>query len=95
MAHVYPREVFKTALLKGASALILVHNHPSGSITPSAHDEKLTRALTEIGQSLGIAVHDHLIVTRNQAYSIRLGRVIGGGDPVGFLRRRTRVRRGR
>jgi DNA repair protein RadC len=78
MAHVYPREVFKTALAKGASALILVHNHPSGSITPSAHDEKLTRLLTEIGQGLGIAVHDHLIVTRDRAYSIRLGRLITG-----------------
>lgn len=76
MAHVYPREVFKTALLKGASALILIHNHPSGSITPSCHDEKLTRTLTEIGQSLGVAVHDHIIVTRDQAFSIRLGRVI-------------------
>jgi DNA repair protein RadC len=76
MAHVYPREVFKTALLKGASALILIHNHPSGSITPSSHDEKLTRALTELGEGLGVPVHDHIIVTRDQAYSIRLGRVI-------------------
>ncbi len=76
MAHVYPREVFKTALEKGASALILVHNHPSGSLTPSAHDERLTRALTELGQSLGIPVHDHIIVTRDQAYSITLGKHI-------------------
>jgi DNA repair protein RadC len=76
MAHVYPREVFKTALTKGASALILIHNHPSGSITPSSHDVSLTRALTELGQGLGVAVHDHIIVTRDQAYSIKLGKII-------------------
>ena len=76
MAHVYPREVFKTALEKGASALILVHNHPSGSLAPSAHDERLTRALKELGESLGISVHDHIIVTRDQAYSITLGKCI-------------------
>jgi DNA repair protein RadC len=77
MAHVYPREVFRTALARGASALILVHNHPSGTLSPSSHDERLTRALTELGESLGIPVHDHIIVTRDQAYSIRLGRPIG------------------
>ena len=76
MAHVYPREVFKTALARDASALILVHNHPSGTLTPSSHDERLTRSLTELGESLGIPVHDHIIVTRDQAYSIALGRSI-------------------
>ena len=76
MAHVYPREGFKTALLKWASALILIHNHPSGSTTPSSHDEKLTRALTQLGEGLGVTVHDHIIITRDQAYSIRLGRAI-------------------
>lgn len=76
MAHVYPREVFKAALIKGASALILVHNHPSGSLTPSSHDERLTRSLTELGDQLAITVHDHIIVTRDHAYSIKLGRRI-------------------
>lgn len=76
MAHVYPREVFKAALIKGASSLILIHNHPSGTLTPSAHDERLTRSLSELGDRLGIAVHDHIIVTRDQAYSIKLGRAI-------------------
>ncbi|MFY9399029.1 MAG: DNA repair protein RadC [Desulfomonilia bacterium] len=76
MAHVYPREVFRTALARGASALILIHNHPSGTLSPSVHDERLTRALTELGEGLGIPVHDHIIVTRDQAYSIRLGRPI-------------------
>ncbi len=77
MAHVYPREVFKTALMKGAASLILIHNHPSGTLTPSSHDERLTRSLTELGDQLGIPVHDHIIVTRDQAYSIKLGRKIG------------------
>ncbi len=77
MAHVYPREVFKTALMKGATSLILIHNHPSGTLTPSSHDERLTRSLTELGDQLGIPVHDHIIVTRDQAYSIKLGRKIG------------------
>lgn len=76
MAHVYPREVFKAALMKGASALILIHNHPSGTLTPSPHDERLTRSLSEIGDQLGIAVHDHIIITGGQAYSIKLGRAI-------------------
>ena len=62
--------------MKGASALILVHNHPSGTLSPSSHDERLTRSLSELGESLGIAVHDHIIVTRDKAYSIKLGRTI-------------------
>jgi DNA repair protein RadC len=76
MAHVYPREVFKTALVKGASAVILIHNHPSGTLSPSSHDERLTRALSELGEGLGVAVHDHIIVTRDRAFSIKLGREI-------------------
>lgn len=75
-AHVYPREVFRTAIIKGASALILVHNHPSGTLTPSSHDERLTRSLSDLGDELGIAVHDHIIVTGGKAYSIKLGRII-------------------
>jgi len=74
MAHVYPREIIRTAIVKNASALILVHNHPSGSLKPSAHDERLTRDLTEMCSGLGIQIHDHIIVTRDQAYSIKLGR---------------------
>jgi len=76
MAHVYPREIMKTALLKNASALILVHNHPSGSLNPSSHDENLTRSLTEASSHLGIAVHDHIIVTKDSAYSIKLGKCL-------------------
>jgi DNA repair protein RadC len=79
MAHVYPREVFRTALIKGASAVILVHNHPSGNLTPSSHDERLTKTLSELGEGLCITVHDHIIVTRDSAYSLKLGREIIAG----------------
>ena len=76
MAHVYPREILKTALLKNAAAVILVHNHPSGSLSPSSHDERLTSTLSEATAHLGITVHDHIIVTKDSAYSIKLGKCL-------------------
>lgn len=76
-AHVYPREVLRTAITHGAAALILVHNHPSGSPRPSAHDRKLTRDISELGSALGITIHDHLVITRDTGFSIRLGRAVG------------------
>lgn len=79
MAHIYPREVVKTALEKNASALILVHNHPSGSLKASEQDKQLTRQLTEICSQVGITIHDHLIVSRAGAYSIKLGTPIAAG----------------
>jgi DNA repair protein RadC len=59
---VSPREVFKTALLSNAAALILVHNHPTLDPTPSAEDLEVTRRLREAGELLGIKVLDHIIV---------------------------------
>jgi len=76
MAHVYPREILKTALMKNASAVILVHNHPSGSLSPSSHDEKLTTTISDASLHLGITVHDHIIVTKDSAYSIKMGKVL-------------------
>jgi DNA repair protein RadC len=61
---VYPREVVKRALELSATALILVHNHPSGDPTPSAADIAMTREIAEIAKPLGIALHDHIIVGR-------------------------------
>jgi DNA repair protein RadC len=61
---VYPREVVKRALELSATALILVHNHPSGDPTPSRADIDMTRQIVEVSQSLGITVHDHIIVGR-------------------------------
>jgi DNA repair protein RadC len=62
---VYPREIVKRALELSASALILVHNHPSGDPTPSRADIEMTRDIAAAARPLGIAVHDHLVIGRN------------------------------
>ena len=59
---VYPREVVKRALELSATALILVHNHPSGDPTPSRADIQMTQAIIDVAKPLGISVHDHIIV---------------------------------
>ena len=71
-AHVYPREVLRTAMDCNATALILVHNHPSGALAASDQDRRLTSQLSDICSHVGITLHDHLIVTRSGVYSIRL-----------------------
>jgi DNA repair protein RadC len=63
-AHIFPREIVRRALEFGASALILVHNHPSGDPTPSRDDVRATHGLVEAARPLGIGVLDHLIVGR-------------------------------
>jgi DNA repair protein RadC len=68
---VYPREVIKRALELAASAIILVHNHPSGDPTPSTADIDMTRRLIEAGDKLAIKVHDHIIIGRNGHASFR------------------------
>lgn len=68
---VYPREVVKRALELSATALILVHNHPSGDPTPSSADIKMTRDLAEIAKPLGIQLHDHIIVGKDGHASFR------------------------
>lgn len=68
---VYPREVIKRALELGASALILVHNHPSGDPTPSAADIEMTREVRDVAAKLGIALHDHIIVARGGTSSLK------------------------
>jgi DNA repair protein RadC len=62
---VYPREVVKRALELSATALILVHNHPSGDPTPSHADIVMTQAIVDVAKPLGIAVHDHIIVGKD------------------------------
>ena len=59
---VHPREVFKAAILKGATSIILAHNHPSGDPAPSKDDIDLTHRLVEAGGLMGIDVLDHVIV---------------------------------
>ena len=70
-APVYPREVMRRALELSASAVILVHNHPSGDPTPSAADIDMTRQVVDAGRSLRIAVHDHLIAARDGVASLK------------------------
>jgi DNA repair protein RadC len=68
---VYPREVVKRALDLGASALILVHNHPSGDPTPSKADVTMTRDIIKAASPLGVTVHDHLVIGRGKHASLR------------------------
>ena len=68
---VYPREVVKRALEMSATALILVHNHPSGDPTPSRADIQMTQAIVEIAKPLGISVHDHIIVGKEGHASLK------------------------
>ena len=68
---VYPREVVKRALELSATAVILVHNHPSGDPTPSRADVEMTRAIVEVAKPLGISVHDHLIVGKDGHASLK------------------------
>ncbi len=70
-AAVYTREIIRRALDLGTSALILVHNHPSGDATPSRADIQLTREILEAGKRLNIQVHDHIIVGREGHVSLR------------------------
>jgi DNA repair protein RadC len=70
-APVYPREVMRRALELSASAVILVHNHPSGDPTPSGADIDMTRQVVEAGRSLKISVHDHLVVGREGVASFK------------------------
>lgn len=68
---VHPREVFRKAIRDAASAVLLVHNHPSGDPTPSREDRTVTDRLMEVGRLVGIEVLDHIIVTRSGGLSIR------------------------
>jgi DNA repair protein RadC len=70
-AALYVREVIHRALTLGSSALILVHNHPSGDPSPSRADIDITRNVQEAGRRLGIAVHDHIIMGRDGHKSLR------------------------
>jgi DNA repair protein RadC len=73
---VYPREVVKRALELSATALILVHNHPSGDPTPSGADIQMTKSVIDIAQPLGISVHDHIIVGKDGHASLKGLKVI-------------------
>ena len=73
---VYPREVVKRALELSATAIVLVHNHPSGDPTPSQADIQMTKEIVMVAQPLGISVHDHLIVGKDGHASLKGLRLI-------------------
>ena len=70
-AAIHPREVIRRGMDVGATALILVHNHPSGNPEPSRSDIQITQRIAEAGKFLGITVHDHVIVGREGHVSLR------------------------
>lgn len=70
--HTYPREIITRALELRAKAIIMVHNHPSGIVTPSQEDLDVTLAVKHAARLMEIDLHDHLIVSRNDYYSMRM-----------------------
>ncbi len=70
-ASIHPREVIRRALDLGATAIILAHNHPSGSPEPSRADIQITNRISEAGRLLGIMVHDHVIIGRDGHVSLK------------------------
>ena len=71
-APVYPREIVRRALVHEATAIILVHNHPSGDPTPSRQDIDLTNTIITTAKAIDVIVHDHLIVGRNDVSSFKM-----------------------
>jgi len=67
---VHPRDIFREALLRNSSGIVLVHNHPSGDVKPSTEDVELTNKIKKIGDMIGITLIDHVIVG-NTFYSFR------------------------
>lgn len=74
---VYPREIYRRAFELHATGVIVAHNHPAGSLEPSAADRDLTRRLVDAGRALGVSVHDHLILAREGWFSFRQAGLLG------------------
>ncbi|MDR2735261.1 MAG: DNA repair protein RadC [Puniceicoccales bacterium] len=70
-ANVFPRKIIEHSIRKGACGIVLAHNHPSGSERPSVSDERITKSIVYICNSLCIRVLDHIIVARNSVFSFR------------------------
>ena len=73
---VHPREIFQEALKQNAASVILVHNHPSGDAEPSQDDLEITKRILEAGKIMGIDVLDHVIITKNKAFSFKENKLI-------------------
>ena len=68
---VQPRDIFRRAIINGATSIVICHNHPSGNIEPSCDDLKITEQIKRGGKLLGITLIDHIIISDNQYYSFR------------------------
>lgn len=68
---VHPREVFRLAIMEGAAAIAMAHNHPSGDPEPSAEDVEITRRIAAVGKTVGIVLLDHVVVGPDSHVSIR------------------------
>ena len=66
---VHPREVFREAIRHNAKGIILMHNHPSGTLEASEEDKNLTNRLKESGKIIGITIYDHIIITEQGFFS--------------------------
>lgn len=73
---IYPREIIKKALDLGATAFILIHNHPSGDTSPSRQDVMITKSLKELTKKLDIILHDHIIIGRSDFHSMKALNII-------------------
>ena len=69
--YIYPKKIVKILLEENATAVILLHNHPSGNVKPSESDIKITKNLSNILRNIGIALHDHIIVSEKNYFSFR------------------------
>ncbi|MFN5383015.1 MAG: RadC family protein [Alphaproteobacteria bacterium] len=74
--QVYPREIAKRAIHHAASAVILVHNHPSLDVNPSTEDIEMTKTICKAIEPIGCVVHDHLIISNNNHFSFRASNLI-------------------
>ena len=95
---VHPREIFRLAILESASAVVLVHNHPSGEPSPSPDDDIVTAGLVASGHTLGICVIDHIIVGEGRYYSYNEAERLPPPPPFSFAwgkERRLRIERPR
>ena len=68
---IHPREVIKSALDNGAAAMIMVHNHPTGIVTPSQADISVTKTIRDAAKNCGIELFDHIIISKNDYFSFR------------------------
>ena len=73
---VHPREIVKAALAANANGIVLMHNHPSGSVNPSEQDVALTKKIIEVAKCLDLFVFDHIVVSKNNVYSMRANKAV-------------------